>query len=135
MKRHQWHGVYLCTMWVCVVLQECCRQPAAGSPTVTRRDSLLLPLCPSCAGWLARSLARSFDSILKLYCRGPFVLATTRPSQYMCFVTMYVTAYIHSYMDHITYLSGGRAEVSFVVVSSRSCLRRTSTARYANFLV
>lgn len=33
---------------------------------------------------------------------------------------------VRTYVDRITYLSRGRAEVSFVVVSSRSCLRRAS---------
>lgn len=66
-------------MWVRGTALCCCRN-AVGSRQQGR--PLLLVgtrfCCLSALPALAASLARSLDSVLKLYCRGPFVLAATR---------------------------------------------------------
>lgn len=114
----------------------CCCRNAVGSRQQGR--PLLLVgtrfCCLSALPALAASLARSLDSVLKLYCRGPFVLAATRLAS-LCVSTRHRVrvrvrlpacslgrAREHTYTYRITYLSRGRAEVSSFIVSSRSCL-------------
>lgn len=76
----------------------------------------------------ARSFARSFVRF-RFKTILPWPLCTCGHSAGpVCvrWLSVYAAACAHTYADRITYLSGGRAEVSFVVVSSRSCLRRAS---------
>lgn len=78
-----------------------------------------LPFLRWLAYWFGCSFVRfRFKTIL------PWPLCTCGYSSVQCVRAR--VARMHTYMDRITYLSGGRAEVSFVVVSSRSCLRRAS---------